>query len=154
MTALENLHLKAESTVQIGNHRSDYFTCGVGVRQGCMLSPMLFNAFLEEIMSRALADIEGGVNIHGRAFINLRFADVIALITAKQQELKELTRKLAETSWKLGMEISAEKSQLMVISKNHTTIGTYIMVDGKKLEQVRQFKYLGCTISKNRKSTN
>ncbi|XP_063616061.1 uncharacterized protein LOC134789360, partial [Penaeus indicus] len=135
-------------------HRSGYFKCGVGVRQGCILSPMLFNAFLEEIISRSLLDFEGGVLIHGREINNLRFADDIALITSKEQELEELTRKLDETSRKFGMEISAEKSKLMFIDGDkHTRISTDIEANGGKLEQVSQFKYLGCTIAENGKST-
>ena len=52
------------------------------------------------------------------------------------------------------MEISAEKIKMMVSSRNRTTIGKDVMVDGEKIKQVRPFKYLGCTLSEYGKSSN
>ena len=55
----------------------DWFQTTVGVQQGCILSPTLFNIFLERIMTDTLEDHEGTVNIGGRTIINLCFADDI-----------------------------------------------------------------------------
>ena len=97
---------------------------------------MLFNAFPEEIMSRSLAGFDGGVVVHGQEITNLRFADGIALITKSEAELEEITRRLDDTSRKFGMEISAEKSKLLVISSRPTKIEADIEIDNVKLEQV------------------
>ena len=109
MTLMRNLYADSRAVVRVGNQMSQQFQSTVGVRQGCLLSPILFNAFLEEIVARATDGFEGGVTIHGERINNLKFADDIALLANDEQELHELTRRLSESSAKLGMEISAEK---------------------------------------------
>ena len=74
---IKNLYDKAFSTVLFKSSIGDWFRITVGVQQGCLLSPTLFNIFLERIMTDALEDNEGTVSIGGRAITNLRFADDI-----------------------------------------------------------------------------
>ena len=71
------LYDKATSAVYLNNSIGDWFRTTVGVRQGCVFSPTLFNIYLERIMTDALNDHEGTVSIGGRSIINLRFADDI-----------------------------------------------------------------------------
>ena len=68
----------------------EWFKTQVGVRQGCLLSPTLFNIFLERIMSDALEDHDGKVSIGGRNITNLRFADDIDALAEEEQELEAL----------------------------------------------------------------
>ena len=88
---------------------SDFFKCSVEVRQGCVLSPILFNALLEKLVSRATDKFDSGISIQGKNLTNLRFADDIALLTASARNLKDLTMRLDGTSKKMEMERSAEK---------------------------------------------
>ena len=74
---IENLYDKATSAVYLNNSIGDWFRSIVGVRQGCVLCPTLFNIFLEKIMTDALNDHEGTASIGGRNITNLRFADDI-----------------------------------------------------------------------------
>ena len=73
----QNLYNKATSAVLFNSSIGDWFRTTVGVRQGCLLSPTLFNIFLERIMKDDLEDHEGTVSIGGRTITNLRFADDI-----------------------------------------------------------------------------
>ena len=68
----KNLYDKATSAVLLNSSVGDWFRTTVGVRQGCVLSPTLFNIFLERIMTDALEDPEGTVSIGGRTITNLR----------------------------------------------------------------------------------
>ena len=114
----------------------------VGVRQGCLLSPILFNIFLERIMSYALEEHDGKVSIGGRNITNLRFADDIAL-AEEEQELEALVENLDETCTRYKLEISAEKTKLMTNSAN--SIQREIKVKGQKVGT--SFKYLVVVIS-------
>ena len=74
---IKNLYNKANSADLFNSSTGDWFRTPVGVRQGCLLSPTLFNIFLERIMTNASEDHEGTVSIGGRTITNLRFADDI-----------------------------------------------------------------------------
>ena len=74
---IQNLYNKATSAALFNSSIGDWFRTTGGVRQGCLLSPIRFNIFLERIMTIALEDHEGTVSIGGRTITNLRFADDI-----------------------------------------------------------------------------
>ena len=101
---------KATSAVLFNSSIGNWFQVTVGVRQECLLSPTLFNIFLERITTDALEDHEGTVSIGGRTITNFRFADVI---DGEEEELAKLVERLDEASTACGMEMSAEKTKLM-----------------------------------------
>ena len=74
---IEQLYDKATSAVQMNGNIGEWFRTTIGVRQGCLLSPILFNIFLERTMADALEEDDGNVSISGRNITNLRFADDI-----------------------------------------------------------------------------
>ena len=121
---IKNLYNKATSAVLFNGSIGDWFRTTVGVRQECLLSPTLFNIFLERIMTDALEDHEGTVSIGGRTIINLCFADDIDGLTGEEEELANLAEHLDKTSTAYGMEISAEKTKLM--TNNTSGINTEI----------------------------
>ena len=123
----------------------EWFRTTVGVRQGCLLSPTLFNIFLERIMSDALEEHDGKVSIGGRNITNLRFADDIDALAEEEQELEALVESLDKTCTRYKMVISAEKTKLMTNSANG--IQREKKVKGQKLGTVTSFKYLGAVVS-------
>ncbi|WP_419613222.1 RNA-directed DNA polymerase, partial [Thiolapillus sp.] len=129
---IKNLYNKATSAVLLDSSIGDWFRTTVGVRQGCLLSPTLFNIFLERIMTDALKDHEGTVSTGGRTITNLRFADDIDGLAGEEEELANLVERLDKASTAYGMEISAEKTKLM--TNNTSGINTEIKVNGQKLE--------------------
>jgi sorting nexin-29 len=147
---IKSLYQDARSAVLIENTLSSWFNTSTGVRQGCLLSPVLFNLFLENIMSEALQSFKGTVSVGGRDISNLRFADDIDLMAGSRQELKELTALVDKTCTDYGMEISTEKSKLMAMGTELEQ--PEIKVRGKSLEQVDSFKYLGAQITKDGRS--
>ena len=142
---IESLYSKATSAVYYNGSIGEWFRTTVGVRQGCLLSPTLFNIFLERIMTDALENHEGSVSIGGRTITNLRFADDIDALAGKEDELVKLINHLDTTSTKYGMEISAEKTKLM--TNNTKGISLDVSIGGQKLETVQSFKYLGSVVS-------
>ena len=87
---VKNLYNKATSAALFNNSIGDWFRTTVGVRQGCLLSPTLFNTFLERIITDTLENHEGTVSIRGRAITNLRFADDIDGSAGEEEELAKL----------------------------------------------------------------
>ena len=83
----------SRTNVSIG----EWFRTTVGLRQGYLLSPTLFNIFLERIMSDALEQHDGKVSIGDRNITSLRFADYIDALAGEEQELKALVGSLDKT---------------------------------------------------------
>ena len=142
---IEQLYDKATSAVQMNGSIGEWFRTTVGVRQECLLSPTLFNIFLERIMSDALEEHDGKVSIGGRNITNLRFADDIDAVAEEEQELEALVESLDKTCTRYKMEVNAEKTKLMTNSANG--IQREIKVKGQKLGTVTSFKYLGSVVS-------
>ena len=100
---LRNLYADQEATDRTGHGTTDWFQIGKGVRQGCILSPYLFNFYAEYIMRNAeLEEAQAGIKIAGRNINNLRYADDTTLNTESKEELKSLLMKLKEESKKLA----------------------------------------------------
>ena len=113
---IDQLYDKATSAVQMNGSIGEWFRTTVGVRQGCLLSPTLFNIFLEWIMSDAVEEHDGKVSIGGRNITNLQFADDIDALA--EEELEALVESLDKTCTRYKMEISAGKTKLMTNSAN------------------------------------
>ena len=93
---------------------TDWFQTGKGVRQGCILSPCLFNLYAEYIMRNAgLEEAQAGIKIARRNINNLRYADDTNLMTESEEELKSLLMKVKEESEKVGLKLNIQKTKIM-----------------------------------------
>ena len=115
-----------------------------GVRQGCPLLPMLFNLYSELIMRHALEKWEG-IEIGGKFYNNLRYADDVALLATTEGKLQELVNDVGKASERFGLSLNAKKTQVMVIGRHTSSIN--IMYNGAPLEQVKQLIYLGASFN-------
>ena len=88
---LRNLYAGQEATVSIGHGTTDWFQIGKAVRQGCIMSPCLFNFYAEYIMrNTGLEEAQAGIKIARRNINNLRYADDTTLLPESEEELKNL----------------------------------------------------------------
>ena len=100
---LRNLYSGQEATVRTGHGTTDWFQIGKGVRQGCILSPCLFNLYAEYIMRNAgLDETQARIKIARRNINNLRYADDTTLVAESKEELKNLLMKVKEESENLA----------------------------------------------------
>ena len=100
---LRNLYAGQEATVGTGHGTTDWFQIGKRVRQGCILSPCLFNLYAEYIMRNAgLEETQAEIKIDGRNFNNLRYADDTTLMAESEEELKSLLMNVKEESERLA----------------------------------------------------
>ena len=135
---LRNLYAGQEATVRTG-HGTDCFQIGKGVRQGCILSPYLFNLYAEYIMRNAgLEEAQAGIKIAGINVNNLRYADDITLMAEREEELKSLLMKVKEESEKVGLKLNIQKTKIMASGPI-----TSWEIDGETVETVSDFTFLG-----------
>ena len=131
---LRNLYAGQEATVRTGHGTTDWFQIGKGVRQGCILSPCLFNLYAEYIMRNAgLEETQAGIKIAGRNINNLRYADDTTLM-AESEELRSLLMKVKEESEKVGLKLSIQKTKIMASGPI-----TSWQIDGETMETVTDF---------------
>ena len=103
---LRNLYAGQEARLRTGHGTTDWFQIGKGVRQGCILSPCLFNFYAEYIMRNAgLEETQSGIKIAGRNINNPRYADDTTLMPESKEELKSLLMKAKEESEKVGLKL-------------------------------------------------
>ena len=94
---LRNLYPGQEATVRIGHGTTEWFQIGKGVRQGCILSPCLFNLYAEYIMRNAgLDEAQAGIKTARRNSNNIRYADDTTLMAESKKELRSLLMKVKE----------------------------------------------------------
>ena len=90
MCLLRNLYAGQKATVRTRDGTTDWFQIGKGVRQGCILSPCLFNLLAEYIMQKVrLDEAQAGIKISGRNINNLRYADDTTLMSESKEETEE-----------------------------------------------------------------
>ena len=107
---LINLYAGQEATVRTGHGTTDWFQIRKGVCQGCILSPCLFNLYIEYIMRNAgLDEAQAGTKIARRNINNLRYTDDSTLM-AEREELKSLLMKVKEESEKVGLKLNIQKT--------------------------------------------
>ena len=100
---LRNLYTGQEAIVRTGDGTADWFQIGKGIRQGCILSPCLFNFYAEYIMRNAgLEEAQAGIKISWRNINNLRYVDDATFMAESEEELKSLLMKVKEESEKLA----------------------------------------------------
>ena len=131
---LRNLYADQKATFRTGHGTTDWFQIGKGVRQGCILSPCLFNLYAEYIVRNArLDEAQAGIKISRRNINNLRYADNTTLMAESEEELKSLLMKVKEESEKVGLKLNIQKN---VMASSPITSW---QIDGETVETVTDF---------------
>ena len=138
---LSSMYANNQCCVRHGGQLSEWFKVKTGVRQGCVISPLLFNIVIDWVMKRATSDRPRGIT--WKAFSHLEdedFADDLALVSHAQRDMQEKTSRTETEADSTGLGISQPKSKVM---RMNAVSQADIIVKGKGLENVQEFKYLG-----------
>ena len=136
---LRNLYARQEATVRTGHGTTDWIQVGKGVRQGCILSPCLFNLYAEYIIRNAgLDEAQAGIKIAGRNINNFRYADDITHMAESEEELKSLLMKVKKESENASLKFNIQKTKIMVYGPI-----TSWQIDGETMEIVTDFIFFG-----------
>ena len=140
---LRNLYAHQEATVTTGHRTMNWFQIGKQVRQGCILSPCLFNFYAECIIQNArLDESQARIKIAGRNISKLRYADDTTVMAESEEELKSLLMKVKEESEKVGLTLNIQKMKIMASGPI-----TSWEIDGETVETVSDFIFLGSKIT-------
>ena len=139
---LRNLYAGQETTDRTGYGTTDWCQIGIGVCQGCILSPCLFNLYAEYIMRNAeLDEAQAVIKVAKRNINNLRFADDTTLM-AEREELKRLLMKMKEESKKVYLKLNIQKTKIMASGPI-----TSWQIEGETMKTVTDFIFLGSKIT-------
>ena len=129
--------------LELGHGTTDWFQIGKGVRQGCILSPYLFNLYAEYIMRNAgLEEAQAEIKIAGRNINNLKYTDDTTLMAEREEELKILLMKVKEESEKVGLKLNLQKTKFMASGPitswqiDGETVADFIFLVPKSLQMV------------------
>jgi hypothetical protein len=145
---ITNLYEVVESCVMINDEYSEFFKIEAGVRQGCILSPVLFNLFINGIAKKIkAANIGVKYNDTEEIITQLLFADDIVLLANNANELQQLIDIVHDESKKWQFKVNLDKTNIVVFNqkKNENEQHTF-KLDDKELQVVNEYKYLGVNV--------
>ena len=128
------MYKQAECVVVINEQITDWFQEVTGVRKKCLLSPSLFNLFLEFVM-KDLRNLDNGIQMGEMSINNIRYADDTTLVDLVFDKLQISTIELEKACSKWGMKINATKCQIMTANDRDITI------NGSPVDKVDDFVF-------------
>ena len=139
---MSNLYNNDKACIKSGGRLSGEFEINQWVRQGCVLSPLLFNIIITDLLLKLNA--ESNIVIHDVHYTNcLLWADDVVLFSDNEEELRSLLQHLHEYCTESKLVINHDKSKCMIFNKTGRLIRSPFFLGGKRLENVRSYKYLG-----------
>ena len=139
------LYENFECKVIHNNLLTDSFTIDTGVKQGCLLSPILFSLAIDWIMHRVTDGKHTGLQwTLTKTLEDLDYADDLDLLSNSHQDIQAKSDLLVTTASKIGLKVNTKKTKLLRINSGNNTP---VIINGKQIEEVEEFSYLGSMIT-------
>ena len=145
VTIIRALYEGFSAQVVHNGQKTEPLSMGTGVRQGCLLSPLLFLVTLDWVTKTAFATRHGIQWSFMTSLEDLDFADDLALLSHRIQDTKDKTRALEDQGAKVGLKMNATKTKLM---RSGTKRGDSVLIAEERVEEVDEFTYFGSIVSK------
>ena len=152
---IKALYYESELVIR-ENQEERHIKVNTGLKQGCCLSPHLFNLYIEYVNKQAMKTLsQHGIKISEETFLKyIMFADDCALVSHDIEDLEELLEGFQENYRQYGLEINGAKSEIICFSRDNFTPGTKLRIGSTEKNWKESVKYLGCTIENNGSSRN
>ena len=149
VNAIKSLYHATRIVINTGNKRTDEIKINQGVRQGCSLSPTLFNIYIDDVLKKWQSKEYPGVQLDRHTYLStLLFADDKIIIQESEDKLQLAVHRLNQICPEYNLKISLHKTKVMAFQGKYP-VRSKIIVNNKPIEQVSNFTYLGCDTSYN-----
>lgn len=147
ITLIQAFYNNYECCVLHNGQQSEWFSVTSGVRQGCIISPILFITAVDWCMRTTLGNEITGIRWTMNSFLeDLDFADDICLLSSNKNNMQSKTSRLNEVAQSVGLNINEKKTKVMTV---HSDTQQPVTIDNNNIEEVEDFTYLGSMISNN-----
>ena len=153
--AVKSLYVGSEACVRVGEEVSEWFPVRVGLRQGCVMSPWLFNLFIDGVVREVNASVMGqGLGLvderDGIWELNqLLFADDAVFVADSEEKLRRLVTEFGRVCERRKLKVNVGKSKVMRCTRGEGGARMNVVLNGEVLEEVDEFKYLGSIVAAN-----
>ena len=148
LDVIRDIYKKTKCAVRIGGNCTQFFSITKGVRQGCPLSPILFNLYVNDIFQIINENNDSNLYLTRDVFINaLMYADDLILLSDTAEGLQKQINKLSKYCEKWRLNINLKKSKIMIFNRGNKLIKSEFTINEKVLENVKSMKYLGFKIN-------
>ncbi len=147
--AVKGIYSSVECSVRVGGAYTDWFTVNVGLKQGCTLSSLLFNLYLNDLIKH-LKDIDTGIKIDGTKVSILCHADDIVLLSGSSEGLQSMLDALSDWSALWKMKINYDKSKVVHFRNQTIKQSPFnFNIHGNIVETQNKYKYLGLLLEEH-----
>lgn len=140
---LEKIYEETRSTIKTKDGLTSYFKTTKGVRQGCVMSPLLFNLYIADIDEYMRKRGIGGLRLGKDRIWSLAYADDLVLVAKNREALLDMMDTLRRFTKERKLILNTEKTKIMVFNKGGKEKKEKWRWEGKEIEEVQNFKYLG-----------
>ena len=154
LRGIQSFYVGSRACVRVGKDLSEGFEVNVGLRQGCVMSPWLFNVYMDGVVREVkMRTLGRGLEMKGMngcewEVSQLLFADDTALVASTEERLQRLVDEFGVVCERRKLKVNVGKSKVMVCSREGGRAELNVRLNGEVLEEVESFKYLGSVISK------
>ena len=155
LDAVKSLYVDSKACVRVGNGMSEWFPVRVGLRQGCVMSPWLFNLFIDGVVREVNACVLGrGLGLVDERdcmweLNQLLFADDTVFVADSEEKLCRLVAEFGRVCERRKLRVNVGKSKVMRCTRGEEGARMNVILNGEVLEEVDRFKYLGSVVAAN-----
>ena len=147
LQAVQALYEDGKASVRLGERESEWFGVYKGLRQGCTLSPWLFNVFVDKVAREARREFVGAVKLSTGNVGVLLFADDMVLLAESEERLQSNLQALSVAMERWDLKVNWKKTKVMKVARERDSCE--VEVGDQVIEQEEEMKYLGVLISSN-----
>jgi hypothetical protein len=144
---MKDIYRKTKCAVKINDKTTEFFDFTKGVRQGCPLSPILFNIYVNEIFNLVNENNDSNIFLGDTKVNALMYADDLILLSETKEGLQNLINKVNDFCTERKLSINEKKTKVMVFNRGNKLIKADLFCNTTLLVNVKTFKYLGITVS-------